>query len=277
MIEPTRVLAIGAHPDDCEVRVGGTAALWAREGFAVRFLSVANGDAGHHEMSGAALAERRRREAQEAAAVIGIESLVLPFHDGEVMPDLESRKTLARAIRSFRPDLIVTHRPNDYHPDHRYTSQLVQDCCYMLCVPNFCPDSPALASNPATMYMMDTFRKPLPFQADIAVDIEPVLDEKVAMLNAHASQMFEWLPWIEGGLEKMHSAEARRDFVMGKIMQRCCPLEGSEAVMARTYGPGRAARVRYVESFEACEYGAPIDDAALRRFFPFAFCASGSD
>ena len=272
MTDSPRILAIGAHPDDCEARAGGTAALWARSGFTVRFLSATNGDAGHHEMSGEALAERRKVEADRSAEALGIEAQVLDNHDGQLVPSLEAREDLTRAIRAFNPDLILTHRPNDYHPDHRYTSQLVQDCCFMVVVPNFCPDTPAMTKNPCAMYVADSFQKPLPFQADIAVDIEPVLEEKIACLAAHESQLFEWLPWLDGSLDRVQAGpEARREYIAERIIRRYNTHEATNQVLARTYGSERAARIRYVEAFEACEYGSPVDEQALRRFFPFAF------
>src|SRR5450755_4738240 len=84
-----RIIAFGAHPDDCDIRASGTAALWAKMGYAVKFVSVTNGDAGHQTMHGAELAKRRMAEAKESARRLGIEYEVLNNHDGELLPNLE--------------------------------------------------------------------------------------------------------------------------------------------------------------------------------------------
>src|SRR5688572_18905519 len=130
------LLVFGAHPDDCEFTAGGLAALYAQIGGRVCFVSMTNGDAGHQSLGGATLARIRREEARAAAAVIGIESRVLENHDGELLPTLDRRREVIRLIREWQPELILTPRPYDYHPDHRYTSILVQDAAYMVTVPN---------------------------------------------------------------------------------------------------------------------------------------------
>src|ERR1017187_5981978 len=120
------VIAFGAHPDDCDIRFAGTAALFAELGHAVKFVSVTNGDAGHQTMRGAALAQRRAAEARESARRLGIEYEVLNNHDGELLPTLEVRKQIIREIRQWKADIVLAPRPNDYHPDHRYTGVLAQ-------------------------------------------------------------------------------------------------------------------------------------------------------
>ena len=87
----------GAHPDDCDSKAGGVAAKYAAAGHQVRFVSVTNGDAGHHEIGGVELARRRRAEAEAAGAVAGIEYHVLDIHDGELVPRLENRKLIILA------------------------------------------------------------------------------------------------------------------------------------------------------------------------------------
>ena len=143
-----RVIVFGAHPDDCEIRAGGAAVLWSKAGHHVKFVSVTNGDIGHWQMAGGPLAKRRNAEVQEAAAILGTTTEVLDIHDGELMPTLENRRTFTRLIRGWDADVVIGHRPNDYHPDHRYTGVLMQDCAYMVAVPFFCPDAPPLDHNP---------------------------------------------------------------------------------------------------------------------------------
>ncbi len=189
-----RVIAFGAHPDDCDGRAGGVAAKYAALGHHVKFVSVTNGDAGHQSEGGGALAARRRKEAQEAGRRIGIEYETLDNHDGELVPSLEVRRQIIRKIREWKADIVFSPRPNDYHPDHRYTGMLVQDAAYMVVVPNICPDTPALRRNPVFFYFQDNFQRPNPFRPDVAVSIDDVAEKKVLMADAHTSQMYEWLP-----------------------------------------------------------------------------------
>jgi len=139
-----RIICFGAHPDDCEYRVGGTAAMWAKMGHHVKLVSVTNGDIGHWKMAGGPLAQRRTAEAARSDRILGVESKVLDIHDGELMPTLENRRIITRLIRNWQADIVICHRPWDYHPDHRYTGVLVQDAAFMVTVPFFCPDTPRL-------------------------------------------------------------------------------------------------------------------------------------
>src|ERR1043165_4427119 len=189
--EPLRIICFGAHPDDCEIQAGGTAALWAGKGHKVKFVSVTNGDIGHWRDAGGPRANRRRAEVEAAAKMLGIEVQVLDIHDGELMPDLETRKKITRAIREWKADLVIGPRPNDYHPDHRYTGILVQDAAYMVTVPFFCPDVPYLKNNPVFMYYPDRFQKPNPFKPDVVVAIDPVIEKRLDALDAMPSQFYE--------------------------------------------------------------------------------------
>ena len=193
---PYRILVFGAHPDDCELDAAGTAARWAKLGHRVKFISVTNGDIGHHEMAGAILARRRAAEVRRCAEILGIETEVLDIHDGELLPTLENRRTLTRKIREWKADVVISHRPNDYHPDHRYTGILVQDAAFMVIVPSFCPDVPALRKNPVFMYSEDGFKKPNPFAPDLVVPIDSTIGRKVACVDALESQFYEWNPWL---------------------------------------------------------------------------------
>src|SRR5579862_3578078 len=179
-----RIIVFGAHPDDCELDAGGIAARWAKLGHHVKFVSVTNGDIGHHEIAGAILARRRTAEVKRCAEILGIETEVLDIHDGELLPTLENRRTITRKIREWKADVVIAHRPNDYHPDHRYTGILVQDAAFMVIVPSFCPDVPALRKNPVFLYSEDNFKKPNPFEADVVVPIDPVMDQKVGAVDA---------------------------------------------------------------------------------------------
>ncbi len=266
-----RILVLGAHPDDADIKAGGTSALWRRLGHEIKFVSVTDGGAGHQTLRGAALVTRRRAEAQAAGAVIGASYDVLDHPDGGLLPTLEARHQLIRLIRAFQPDLILTHRPNDYHPDHRYTSVLVQDAAYMVTVPAICPDTPHLERDPVILYLSDDFKKPAPFSADVVVDIGSEMDALINMLHCHVSQFYEWLPY-NGGYADQVSADdgARRQWLKECMQHRLRPLTNRHRDrVVQTYGVERGHAVEYIEAFEVSEYGAPLDDAARARLFPF--------
>src|SRR5436190_2126394 len=122
-----RIIAFGAHPDDCELKAAGVAAKWAAQRHLVKFVSVTNGDIGHWNMAGGPLAKRRQAEVEQCAKILGITAQVLDIHDGELLPSLENRRTITRLIREWKADLVLSHRPNVYHPDHRNVGILMQD------------------------------------------------------------------------------------------------------------------------------------------------------
>ena len=262
-----RVIAFGAHPDDCDIKAGGLAAKYAAAGHKVKFVAVTNGDAGHQSEGGGALAKRRRAEAKESARRAGIEYDVLDNHDGELVPGVEVRHQVIRKIREWNADMVLAPRPNDYHPDHRYTGALVQDTAYMVVVPNVTPDTPPLKKNPVFLYFADRFQRPQPFRPDVVISIDDVLEKKVSMMDAHVSQVYEWLPWVDGMLDQVpKDPSARRKWLATQRYFE--PAETWREGLKKWYG-AQAASVRYVEAFEVCEYGKQPDEAELRRLFPF--------
>lgn len=271
MADPLRILAIGAHPDDCDLTAGGTAARYAALGHRVCFVSVTNGDAGHHLTGGARLAQRRYAETQASAAVIGIEYRVLDNHDGQLLPTLEARQQIIALIRDCRPDLVLSPRPNDYHPDHRYTAQLIQDAAYMVTVPNVAAFSPHLELNPTIVYVSDRFQKPYPFSADVVVPTDDVFEQKLAMLHCHTSQFYEWLPANGGYLGEVPSGDGERLTWLRERREASerTDAERFRATLVAQLGEDRAAAVRYAEAFEGCEYGAPLTPESIGRLFPF--------
>jgi LmbE family N-acetylglucosaminyl deacetylase len=269
-----RIIVFGAHPDDAEFKAGGSAILWAKQGHHVKLVSVTNGDIGHWQMAGGPLAQRRKAEAEAADKVLGAACEVLDIHDGELEPNLENRRRITRLIREWKADIVIAHRPWDYHPDHRYVGVLVQDAAFMVTVPFFCPDTPPLAKNPLFLYSSDRFEKPYPFRADIAVALDDVLDQKVDAVHELESQVYE------GG------ASGNDDFVRGVppasqpelrkawLRERWVSRQGGEAdryrnALAKWYGPDRAKEIKYAEAFEICEYGRQPTDAEVRKLFPF--------
>ncbi len=264
---PLRVIMIGAHPDDCDQKGGGTAILFAKMGYAVKFVSVTNGDAGHQSEGGGMLAKRRMAEAKEAGKRFGVEYDVLDNHDGELLPSLEVRLQLIRKIREWNADIVMAPRPNDYHPDHRYTGILVQDAAYMVAVPNVAPDTPPLKKNPVFLYFQDFFQRPNPFRPDVAIDISSVFEQKIHALGAHESQVYEWLPWIGGYLDQVPKDVSRREsWLASNRKVRITPEVRS--TLEKWYSKEYAAKVQHAEAFEICEYGNQPVEAEIRRLFP---------
>ena len=266
-----RILVMGAHPDDCDIKAAGVAALWKSLGHTIRFVSVTNGESGHHRLKGEELAIIRREEAAAAGSVLGIQYDVLSNRDGYLEPTLEVRFEIIRLIREFRPDLILTHRPNDYHPDHRYTSQLVCDAAYMVTVPPVVPDVPALRDNPVIAYLSDHFTRPYPFSPTIVVDIEPVIEQVVDMLDCHKSQFYDWLAYNHFYEHQLPDDAAERRQWLGEMFRkRIAPLaEQHRELIIAAYGEELGSRVKYIEAFEPCEYGSPLTDENRLRLFPF--------
>lgn len=265
------VVLIGAHPDDVEVVAGGTATLWSNAGFSVTMVSMTNGNKGHHKERAAPLAARRKRESERSAKLIGASSIVLSTPDGELEPTLAVRKRVVSIIRKAKADLVITHRPNDYHPDHRYTSQAVQDAAYMVTVPQFLPSVPALRQNPVFMYFMDRFQKPYPFQPDVAVAVDEVIETKWKMLDAMESQFYEWLAWHAGILESVPTRKPERlawlEEVWGARVRAFTDV--LRPAFRAWYTKTRTEQIRYGEFFELSEYGRQPTKEEFLELFPF--------
>jgi len=269
--QPLRLLIIGAHPDDPDTGAGGLAALYSRLGHQVKMVSVTNGDAGHHEMGGAPLARRRRAEAAAAGRCVGAEYITLDNHDGALMPTLDVRHQLIALIREFRPDLMTVHRPNDYHPDHRYTAHLVQDASYLLTVPNVVSHVPHLRSMPVIVHPWDHFQRPYPFSPNVVVNIDAVIEQKIDALHCHTSQMYEWLPYNGGYLDQVPAdPDQRRAWLRelrGPRFRTIADLY--RTMLVEAYGEEQGKQVEFAEAFEVCEYGAPLTAENRQRLFPF--------
>lgn len=270
-----RIIVFGAHPDDAEYKAGGSAVKWARQGHHVKLVSVTNGDIGHWKEAGGPLAQRRTTEAAACAQKLGVTSQVLDIHDGELLPTLENRRLLTRVIREWKADIVIAHRPWDYHPDHRYVGILVQDAAFMVTVPFFCPDVPPLAKNPVFLYSSDGFQKPYPFKPDIAVALDDAFDQKLDGLHELTSQVYEGgasgsAQYVEKDVPPASDETARRAW----LKRRWGARQANEAdkyrdLLIEFYGPERGKAVKYAETFEICEYGTRPDKATLRKLFPF--------
>jgi LmbE family N-acetylglucosaminyl deacetylase len=267
---PLKIIAFGAHPDDCDAKFGGTAALYAKMGHKVKFVALTNGDGGHQSEGGGALGKRRRAEAQKAGVILGVTYDVLDNHDAELLPTLNVRHQVIRKIREWDADIVLGLRPNDYHPDHRNAGVVVQDAAYLVIVPNVTPDTPPLKKNPVFLYMKDGFQKPYPFSKDIVIRIDEVVDQKIEALAAHNSQMFEWLPWVSGVEEKdIPLTEIERlTWLKKRYAAQVNWTEEELEVINKWYPHRKGDTVVHVEFFEICEYGKQPTDAEIKTLFP---------
>lgn len=266
------IIVFGAHPDDAELGTAGVAIKWAARGHHVKLVSVTNGDIGHWEMAGGPLAQRRTREVMEAGRLLGVTTEVLDIHDGELMPTLENRRKITRLIRDWKADIVITHRPNDYHPDHRYTSILVQDSAYMVTVPFFCPETPVLERNPVYLYTPDRFERPHRFRADVAIAIDDVIEPVLDALMVMESQFFEGgangypgiVPEDEAGQARRHAQ------VRERLANRYKGLANRfRDALTEYYGKKEARAIEYAQAYEVCEYGRRPSRAELKKLFPF--------
>jgi LmbE family N-acetylglucosaminyl deacetylase len=268
---PLRLLILGAHPDDAEFHAGGLILQYTRAGHVVKLVSATDGGAGHQTLSGPALTEIRSREAQSAAAGVGATAELWPFPDGRLEPTLELRERVIREIRTFRPDLVLTHRTCDYHPDHRAIGQAVQDASYLVTVPSICRDAPILRRDPVVATMNDRFTRPTPMRADVVLDVTDDLPEITRMCACHASQFFDWLPFNQQQLESVpRDATARLQWLAGQLRNHLQSYAVRfRAELVATYGPERGMAAELAEAFEISEYAAPLDAPARRRLFWF--------
>ena len=266
-----RVLIFGAHPDDTDLAAGGVAALYAQKGHVVKMVSVTNGDAGHHEMGGVLLAQRRREEAAASGAVLGVEYITLDNHDCVLEPSVGIRHDLVRILREFGPDLVMVNRPYDYHPDHRYTSQMVQDAVCTSSVPNIVSNVPYNRFTPVVVHTWDNFQKPRTFSPDVAVSIDEVIEQKLDALHCHTSQMYEFLPYIMRYDDQVPEDQSKWRDWLGTFLKPQYRRIAHECrdTLQEFYGSEKGSQIQFAEAFEACEYGAPLTEENLHRLFPF--------
>jgi LmbE family N-acetylglucosaminyl deacetylase len=268
--KPLRIIAFGAHPDDAELKAGGVAALWAAAGHKVKFVAMTNGDIGHFGSAGGPLARRRAAEVAECARILGIETEVLDIHDGELVPSLENRKTVSRLIREWQADIVMGHRPYDYHPDHRYTGVLLNDSAVVVVAPFFVPDTPPTPRNPVYMYYSDNFQDPKPFTPTVVVDIDASADKKWNCVSAMPSQFGDKDSW-QGRTrpDVPDNDKERASYLLDLVKKRGIAVadEYRERLVA-LYGPERGKKVRYAEAFELGQYGRQVPIEELKKMFP---------
>lgn len=266
------IIVFNAHPDDCELQAGGVGTLWAAKGHRVKFVNTTNGDVGHWREAGGPLAQRRKEEVEAAAKILGVTSEILPNPDGELLATLENRKTIIRKIREWQADIVISPRPYDYHPDHRYTAILVQDAAFMVTVPFVCPEVPFLKKNPVFLYNSDRFQKPIPFKPDITIPIDSVIEKKLDALMLLESQFLEggslgsaeWMP--KNARDRVKKMQAARERLRTRFAALADRFRDS---LIEWCGEENGRTTRYAEPFEICEYGRQPDKEELRKLFPF--------
>ena len=272
-----KVLMIGAHQDDNEFRCGGLAYKLVRRGHEVKFLSMCNGCGGHHIMTPAETTATRAKESAKVAELLGITYDVWEDQpDCSLVADLETRRRLIRYIRNFSPDLIIAHRPNDYHADHRASGQLVMDASYMLIVPHECADTPAMRDMPVIMYNEDHFSDP-DFKGDLLIDVDNVVDIKMKIADINECQVYEWLPytkfetvpegkeerfeWLKGmDLSREYTDEEIMSLKRGYAVRYAKTAARFRKELIEKYGKEKGSKIRFAEAYQVCEYGNPLSE-----------------
>ncbi|QDU46718.1 Mycothiol S-conjugate amidase [Symmachiella dynata] len=266
---PLKLLILGAHPDDAEWHAGGLVARYCAAGHDVKIVSVTDGRSGHQTIPPDELAALRKQEAAAAGSVIGATYDVWEFPDGSLQPTLDVRRKIIAQIRQFAPDLVLTHRVNDYHPDHRAVGQAVQDASYMVTVPHVVPEVPALRHDPIVAYMPDRFTKPNPLTGDIVIDVGEQVEIIVAMLACHKSQVFDWLPYNLGISDQLSDDLAERlQWLSDWYREHLRPMaDRYRDELLAAYGEQRGRAIEYAEVYEISEYAGTFDEAARQRLF----------
>jgi LmbE family N-acetylglucosaminyl deacetylase len=268
--KPLRIIAFGAHPDDAELKASGVAAMWAARGHKVKFVAMTNGDVGHFESAGGPLARRRKAEVAECARILGIETHVMDVHDGELTPSLENRKAVARLIRDWQADIVMGHRPYDYHPDHRYTGVLLNDAAVVVVAPFFVPDTTPTPRNPVFMYYSDGFQDPKPFEATMVVGIDEVADKKWKCVSAMPSQFGDKDSWQGRTIPNIPAGDREREAYLLEMVKKrnMAVADQYRDKLVALYGKERGQAIKYAEAFQLGQYGRQASVDELRKMFP---------
>lgn len=266
-----RVLVLGAHPDDAEIFAGGLIVRHCKMGSVVRIISVSDGRCGHHEVPPDQLVEIRREEAKLAGQSVGAEYSTWDYHDGSLQPSLELRASIIREIRKFAPDLVLTHRTNDYHPDHRAVGTAVQDASYLVTVPHVCPDTKSLRRDPVVASMCDLFTRPNRMRADVIMDVAEEFPAISEMVACHQSQVFQWLPYHDDLLDQIPESKD------GRFEWLCSWLAEIHRARCSHFAPDLMHRGRTAESlsklevYEISEYATRLSKDRMQTLFPGSF------
>jgi N-acetylglucosamine malate deacetylase 1 len=267
---PLRIIAFGAHPDDAELKFAGTAALFAAAGAKVKLVALTNGDVGHFSQAGGPLAQRRKAEVEACHAKLGVETEVLDIHDGELMPDLETRKKVANLIRDWQADIVLSHRPWDYHPDHRAVGKLAEDAAVVVAAPYFAPYTKPTPRNPIFLFYSDAFKKPYPFDPILAVGFDEAAQKKWDCISALPSQFGDADSWQARYGRNVPTDEAgRKAFLLDIVKQRNADFANQyRTLLVQLYGEQKGRSIKYAEAFELNQYGSAATADELKKMFP---------
>jgi len=206
----------------------------------------------------------------ECARIFGIETEVLDIHDGELMPTLENRRKVADLIREWQADIVLCHRPYDYHPDHRYTGVLVEDAAVVVVAPFFSTNSEPTKKNPVFMFYSDGFKKPYPFDPAIVVDIGEAANNKWDCIGAMPSQFADehsWQASYRADIPK--DPEARKAHILELVKKsNMAVADQYRDKLIELYGKEKGKAVKYAEAFELCQYGTQLTTEQLKALFP---------
>ena len=181
------ILAIGAHPDDIEISCGGTLAKYAKMGHKVFTATATNGNIGSATIPMEEIAAIRKEEARRAAAHIGAEYICLDYDDEMFFEDKAARLAFIDLVRYCKADVILTHNPEDYNPDHELTSKIINDIAVMIPIEKIKTKNPAYDKIPIIAYFEPV--NGLGFVPTEYVDITDTIEIKMAMCREHKSQV----------------------------------------------------------------------------------------
>jgi N-acetylglucosamine malate deacetylase 1 len=264
------IIAFGAHPDDAELKFAGTAALFAAQGHKVKLVAMTNGDVGHFSQAGGPLAQRRKAEVEACHAKLGVATDVFDIHDGELMPDLETRKKVANVIRDWQADIVLSHRPWDYHPDHRAVGKLAEDAAVVVAAPYFAPYTPPTKGNPIFLFYSDPFKHPYPFDPILAVGIDEVAQKKWDCISALPSQFGDADSWqARYGRDVPADEAGRKAYLLDIVKQRNADVANQyRDLLVKLYGEQKGRAIKYAEAFELNQYGSGATADDLKKMFP---------
>ncbi|GAO42705.1 PIG-L deacetylase family protein [Flavihumibacter petaseus] len=255
-----KVMVIFAHPDEGEIYTGGVTALYTKMGHQVKFMSLTNGDAGHHSMKPADLAKMRYQEAMESKKILSLGDYeVLDYHDKFLKNTREVQDKVIKSIREWNADIVFTYYPADGgHPDNMTAGYIVREAAPRL----------QMAKTPVFVYIRDFHTINFSYIPDFAVGIDAVWQTKLAACAAQKSQVNEAIPYKMGILEEVKaSPEKQKKLVEENTYPFSSVTNINMPALAKWYG-SQTASVKYAEAFEIAEFGRQLKASEMREMFP---------
>ncbi|MCP5053883.1 MAG: bacillithiol biosynthesis deacetylase BshB1 [bacterium] len=175
------ILAIGAHPDDCEMFAGGMLLKMKDFSYKIGVCDLSQGEAGTY-----GTAESREEEVKKSSAVLGLDTrITLDFPDGNIRDTQENRLQIIEVIRGLRPELVFSFvdRPLR-HPDHSYCGKMVRECCFLAALQQIETQSPAFRPSSFIGFPELTFEKP-----NFVLDVSDVWDTRQEAIMCFNTQV----------------------------------------------------------------------------------------